>query len=361
MSSAARSSWPAERSNDFGGLSQDGRCPIRMRSARAHAGHHPDHPEHLPDTLLANGQRIARPGESMVVKFLNDPLNAAGPSARRQRQRLDRRQLGRPGRRRLHRRRGRRRRSRRPHRCSARAWTARSASSASGPTRRPASSACRSSSPRCCDNTVGRTVRGVDQSQTYPKPMLGTRRSSARAPRPGRRRRPDLLRRQLADRLQPLRPPRRQHHRQRRHPLHDAGRGPGRRRRRRLQHQPRHGHGLNRRSITAIPAPATTRGARRSAPGSSHDLSAATSAADRPEPVQLRQGDDDLELELRQHEQCRHPGPPRPEHAGPQRGVTIWTGTTAIRPGDVFRDGLRRRAGGPARLRQHVLQHARSA
>ena len=30
----------------------------------------------LPDTLLANGQTIARPGESAIVKFLNDPLNA---------------------------------------------------------------------------------------------------------------------------------------------------------------------------------------------------------------------------------------------------------------------------------------------
>jgi hypothetical protein len=30
----------------------------------------------LPDTLLANGQTIARPGESVIVKFLNEPLNA---------------------------------------------------------------------------------------------------------------------------------------------------------------------------------------------------------------------------------------------------------------------------------------------
>ncbi len=30
----------------------------------------------LPDTLLANGQTIARPGESAIVKLLNDPLNA---------------------------------------------------------------------------------------------------------------------------------------------------------------------------------------------------------------------------------------------------------------------------------------------
>jgi hypothetical protein len=30
----------------------------------------------LPDTLLANGQKIARPGESLIAKFLNDPLNA---------------------------------------------------------------------------------------------------------------------------------------------------------------------------------------------------------------------------------------------------------------------------------------------
>ena len=29
----------------------------------------------LPDKLLANGERIARPGESLVAKFLNDPLN----------------------------------------------------------------------------------------------------------------------------------------------------------------------------------------------------------------------------------------------------------------------------------------------
>ena len=31
----------------------------------------------LPDTLLANGTRIARPGETMLVKLLNDPNNAA--------------------------------------------------------------------------------------------------------------------------------------------------------------------------------------------------------------------------------------------------------------------------------------------
>ena len=30
----------------------------------------------LPGTVLANGQVIARPGESAIVKFLNDPLNA---------------------------------------------------------------------------------------------------------------------------------------------------------------------------------------------------------------------------------------------------------------------------------------------
>ena len=201
----------------------------------------------LPGTVLADGQTIPSPGESVVVKLLNDSTpNGDGNLT----------QFGSTG---LN------------TGVSARPAAVRASSSASttASTRRPARcvdpgarqpdphpghpgqpdhraaaraghhhlaprrhrSARRSAASRCsiCNARPSRRLTG----RTFGR-LTGTR---ADLDHRARRRRLHLHRRQLADRLQPDRPPRRQPDRQRRHQLHDADRDPGRRDHRQLQYQ----------------------------------------------------------------------------------------------------------------------------
>ena len=192
----------------------------------------------LPGTVLANGQTIARPGESAIVKLLNDPLNAS---------------LIPPG-----------------DNVNGSTGASSAVNAGAGfivgvdngvdPPASPLLGAGMDSVIRfvgipgnettgqarvpviltsLLDSSVPLTVRGVDQSATYGDPARYASKLNNRTTPDGRRRRPDLFRQQVADVLRPLRSPRREPDLQHRHPLPDPRGSSGRRRSRCLQYQPR--------------------------------------------------------------------------------------------------------------------------